>query len=109
MSVLFAADLTENIRRAFYFTPSNDVSRNYDVYDLYLGTHPSGTYWTEWGGYYDTPVVNQIELYIDSQFLVGCILYPTAVTPLTVFMTRQQPELFISMFQSILGYTIITL
>jgi hypothetical protein len=67
--VLFAADLSEDIEAFIYFIPSNDVSRKYNVYETYLGTYPKNTYWINWGGYYDNPIVNQIELYIDGQFL----------------------------------------
>jgi hypothetical protein len=69
MSVLFSADLSEDTEVPIFFTPTNDVSRIYNVYETYLGNYPSNTYWNDWGGYYDNPVANQIELYINGQYL----------------------------------------
>jgi hypothetical protein len=70
MSVLFSADLSEDIEVTMSFTPTTDVSREYNVYDTYLGAYPSDTYWTDWGGYYDNAIINQIELYMGGQYLV---------------------------------------
>jgi hypothetical protein len=65
MGVLFTADLAEDTEISLSFTPSNDVSREYNVYESYLGPYPEvSTYWTDWGGWYDNPIINQIELYV---------------------------------------------
>jgi hypothetical protein len=71
MGVLFSADLSQDIEFFINSTPT-DVNRIYNVYETYLGVYPVGnTYWTDWGGWYDNPIVNQIELYIDGRFLVS--------------------------------------
>jgi hypothetical protein len=69
MSVLFTADLAEDSEILLSFTPSNDVSRKYNVYEVYLGAYPENTYWNDWGGWYDNPIVNQIELYVGGEHL----------------------------------------
>ena len=70
MGVLFAADLSEDVKGVpLLFTPSTDVSRRYNVYESYLGAHPENTYWTDWGGSYDNPITNQVEMYIGGQYL----------------------------------------
>jgi hypothetical protein len=66
MGVLFVADLSEDTSTQIIFTPSNDVSRQYNVYESYLGTYPDTSYWIDWGGWYDNPIINQIELYIST-------------------------------------------
>jgi hypothetical protein len=69
--VLFSADLSEKSDIFPLFTPSNDVSRVYNIYETYLGQHPNGnTYWNDWGGYYDNPVINQVEMYVGSVHLI---------------------------------------
>jgi hypothetical protein len=69
--VLFSADLSEKSDIFPLFTPSNDVSRRYNIYETYLGQHPaSNTYWNDWGGYYDNPVINQVEMYVGSVHLI---------------------------------------
>jgi hypothetical protein len=70
MAVLFTADLAEDTEVTLAFTPTNDVSRIYNVYESYLGNYPTDTYWTDWGGWYDNPILNQIELYIGGHYLI---------------------------------------
>jgi hypothetical protein len=71
MGVLFSADLAEDTGMALPFTPSNRVSRKYNVYETWLGPHPAGnTYWTDWGGWYDNPTINLSEVYIGGVYLV---------------------------------------
>jgi hypothetical protein len=67
--VIFTADLAEDTDAILSFTPSNDVSREYNVYESYLGVYPDSSYWLDWGGWYDNPIVNQIELYIGTHHL----------------------------------------
>ncbi len=50
-------------------TPSNDIQRSFNVYELFMGQHPVDTYWLNWGGQYDNLISKNIELYFD-QFLV---------------------------------------
>jgi hypothetical protein len=74
MSVIFSADLSEDTEISLLFTPSNDVSRQYNVYETYLGEYPTppppDDYWRDWGGWYDNPVINQVEIYIGGQYLI---------------------------------------
>jgi hypothetical protein len=70
MGVLFTADLSEDTEISLLFTPNNDVSRIYNVYETYLGEYPINSYWLDWNGWYDNPIINQIELYIDSHYLI---------------------------------------
>jgi hypothetical protein len=70
MGVLFVASLSEDNKELnASFTPSNMVARQYNVYELYLGAHPTSSYWIDWGGYYDNPVANEAEFFIDGQYL----------------------------------------
>jgi hypothetical protein len=69
MGVLFSASLSEDTEISLSFTPSNDVSRIYNIYESYLGEYPAETYWTVWGGWYDNPIINQVEIYIGGQYL----------------------------------------
>jgi hypothetical protein len=85
MGVLFSADLSQDIEFFIQTTPS-DVNRQYNVYQFYLGKHPGSSYWTDWGGWYDNPVINQIELYIDGQFLVHVnSLEDCCITPYSIY------------------------
>jgi hypothetical protein len=86
MGVLFSADLAEDIEIFLSFTPSNGVSREYNVYETYTGSHPDeSTYWTNWNGYYDTPVINQIEVHIEDVSLIrvnslqDCCVQPNSI------------------------------
>ncbi len=45
-----------------------EFDRANNIYHLVTGTHPTGTYWTDWGGAYDTPLQSDAEIYF-SQFL----------------------------------------
>jgi hypothetical protein len=69
MSVLFTADLSEDSTIKLSFTPSNDVPRIHNVYETYLGPYPAQSYWLDWGGYYDNPIINQVEIYIGGRYL----------------------------------------
>jgi hypothetical protein len=70
MGVLFSASLSEDKEGLnISFTPSNAVSRRYDVYESYLGEYPTSSYWIDWGGYYDNPISNEVELYLGGQYL----------------------------------------
>jgi hypothetical protein len=70
--VLFSADLSENREDIIFFTPSNNVSRIYNVYESYLGPYPAdpNNYWLQWKGWFDNPVANMVELYIGGHNLV---------------------------------------
>jgi hypothetical protein len=70
MGVLFSASLSEDTDWFLSFTPSNDVSREYNVYETYIGPYPQDTYWTFWGGWYDNPIANQLEIYIGGHTLI---------------------------------------
>jgi hypothetical protein len=71
MAVLFSASLSEDTEFKLLFTPSNDVSRKYNVYETHLGPYPvENTYWNIWGGYYDNPIINQVEIYIGITHLI---------------------------------------
>jgi hypothetical protein len=70
MGVLFTADLAEDSEIVLSFTPSNDVSRQYNVYETWTGPYPKNTYWIDWGGWYDNPIVNQIEIYVGGNQLI---------------------------------------
>jgi hypothetical protein len=86
MGVLFSADLSQDINFIINTTPTN-INRIYNVYEIYFGAHPvEKTYWIGWGGWYDTPIVNQIELYIDSRFLVPVnSLADCCITPYSIY------------------------
>jgi hypothetical protein len=73
MSVIFAVDLAEDMgvgNKVLSFSPSNDTARKFNVYESYLGAYPESGYWLDWGGYYDNPVANQIEMYIGGRYLI---------------------------------------
>jgi hypothetical protein len=86
MGVLFTADLAEDSEISLLFTPSNDVSREHNVYESYLGPYPEvNTYWNDWGGWYDNPIVNQVEIYVGGTALIrvysleDCCLQPWSI------------------------------
>jgi hypothetical protein len=71
MAVLFSAELavdSNNLKLSF--TPSNAVSRNNNVYEVYVGPHPESSYWYDWGGWNDIPIINQMQIYIGGVYLV---------------------------------------
>jgi hypothetical protein len=73
MGVVFMAELS--LKTSYPpegATPSNSVSRQYNIYELYVGKHPTNTYWTNWGGWYDNPISNKVEIYF------GTFLVPVA-------------------------------
>jgi hypothetical protein len=71
MSVVFSADLAVDSKIELCFTPSNHVSRQYDIYEVYTGPHPKElTWWDNWGGYNDVPIINRMHLYIGEHNLV---------------------------------------
>jgi hypothetical protein len=68
MGVLFSAALSESKETFIYFTPS--LNRKFNIYESYLGKYPQSSYWVDtWGGYFDTPVSNQVELFIGGNYL----------------------------------------
>jgi hypothetical protein len=71
MGVLFVADLSEDVEGNLFFNPTNSVSRSYNVYEVWVGQYPQNTYWTNWGGWYDNPISNHIELYIGGHNLIS--------------------------------------
>jgi hypothetical protein len=70
MAVIFAADLAISTDVEVQFTPSNDVSREYDIYEIYFGKHPTSSWWYDWGGHNDIPVSNKIQVYIGGQNVI---------------------------------------
>ncbi|MDR2149860.1 MAG: hypothetical protein LBO67_03410 [Spirochaetaceae bacterium] len=65
MAVVFMAELSlKNSLPPEGATPSNEIARTYNIYELYIGEYPSyATYWTNWGGWYDNPVSKKVEIY----------------------------------------------
>jgi hypothetical protein len=70
MSVVFSAELAHDYEIELYFTPSNKVNRKYNVYETWIGPHPTSSWWYDWGGYNDIPVINQMQLFIDEHNLI---------------------------------------
>ncbi|MDR2660827.1 MAG: hypothetical protein LBC17_02125 [Lactobacillaceae bacterium] len=70
MAVMFAAELSHDYEIELLFTPSNDINRKFNVYETYVGKHPTNSWWYNWGGYNDIPVINQMQLYIGEHYLV---------------------------------------
>jgi hypothetical protein len=85
MGIIFAASLSISTDVKPQFTPSNIVSRNYNIYETYLGPYPLHTYWKDWGGWYDNPITNNAEVYVDGNFLIrvysleDCCLVPNSI------------------------------
>jgi hypothetical protein len=66
--IRFLAEISQRYENIIYPTPSNGVSRRYNVYEVYIGP-PEDEYWTAiWDGVYDEYQGTNIELYY-SQFL----------------------------------------
>jgi hypothetical protein len=61
--IRFLAEVSLRTEEAISPVPSNDVSRNYDVYQLTMAPPLASSYWTDWEGSYDVYVGTQIELY----------------------------------------------
>lgn len=84
MAILFIAEISE--KEAYPVggaTPTNDHDKIYNIYELYIGEHKTGTYWTDWNGYYDNIVAQQVELFF-GQFLRGVFDYDALyATPYT--------------------------
>jgi hypothetical protein len=84
MAVIFSVDLSISYQIELNFTPSNSVSRNYDVYEFYTGPHVK-SWWEDWGGNNDIPVSNRVEIFIGGQFLFpvnslnDCCLTPWSI------------------------------
>jgi hypothetical protein len=66
--IRFLAEIEFKFDGDIHFTPSNGIARQNNIYELDIHPHPVGTYWTDWGGYYDNFTATQIELYF-GQFL----------------------------------------
>jgi hypothetical protein len=84
MAVIFSVDLSISYQIELNFTPSNSVSRKYDVYEVCTGPHLN-SWWEDWGGWNDIPVANQIEIFIGSHYLLpvyslgDCCLTPWSI------------------------------
>lgn len=63
----FLAEISNRPNSSIQATPS-EHSRNKNIYYLDIRPHPKDTYWTDWGGSYDTFTETQIEIYY-GQFL----------------------------------------
>jgi hypothetical protein len=86
MGVIFAAELSHDREIELYFTPSNAVSRKYNIYETYTGPHIENCYWYDWGGWNDIIVVNQMQLYIADHTLVTVYsLSDCCDTPWSIF------------------------
>jgi hypothetical protein len=86
MAVMFAAELSHEFEIELYFTPTNVVSRRYDVYETYTGKHSSSSWWSDWGGWYDIPVVNRVQLSFDGRNLVQVYsLSDCCATPYSIY------------------------
>lgn len=64
----FLAELSRRINGKMA-TPSIRWSRQYNIYEIYIGQYPGDTYWTRWGGWYDHAVSSTIEFYLDGWLL----------------------------------------
>jgi hypothetical protein len=68
LMINFLAELSSRLRIIILPTPSNEVKRSKNIYQLDISETPEESYWTEWGGVYNNYVDNYIELYF-SRFL----------------------------------------
>jgi hypothetical protein len=61
MGAVFLAEISKRLKEKPLFTPADEISRNYNIYKLYIGARPQ-TYWTDWGGWYDNPETEMVEI-----------------------------------------------
>ena len=66
--IRFLAEISERFKGEIHLTPSNDIPRNNNIYEMDISPHPEESYWIDWGGFYDNFTGTQIELYF-RQFL----------------------------------------
>jgi hypothetical protein len=86
MAVIFSAELSHDYEIELYFTPSNEVSRRYNIYETYTGKHPQNSYWYDWGGWNDIPVANQMQIFIgDHNLITVYSLDDCCVTPWSIY------------------------
>jgi hypothetical protein len=85
MAVIFSAELAPKYDLDFSFTPSNKVSRQHNIYEVWTGKHPKESWWYDWGGYNDIRVIGRMRLFIGGHNLVNvdtledCILTPYSI------------------------------
>jgi hypothetical protein len=70
MSVIFSTELAHDFEIELNFTPSNSINRKYNVYETWTGPHPIDSWWYDWGGYNDIPILNRMQLFIDGHNLI---------------------------------------
>jgi hypothetical protein len=51
-------------------TPSNEYTKDYNIYELDISTIRTHTYWEDWGGYFDNFQGTNIQLYYNEQYLM---------------------------------------
>jgi hypothetical protein len=67
--IRFLAEVSNRFDMDILATPTNDISKIYNIYELDISDTPLVSYWTEWEGWYDNFVGSKIELYYE-QFLI---------------------------------------
>jgi hypothetical protein len=64
--IRFIAEIAFRYGAVVKATPSNNYSRQYNIYEFDIGPPPESSYWLDWGGNYDDKYVGtNIELYFD--------------------------------------------
>jgi hypothetical protein len=61
----FMAELTARAPGKALPSPSPRWGRGHNIYELYTGPRPGGSYWEAWGGTHDNIESNKLELYYD--------------------------------------------
>jgi hypothetical protein len=86
MAVIFSAELAPKYDLDFSFTPSNKVSRRYDIYEVWVGKHPKESWWYDWGGYNDIRVIGRMHIFIGGHNLARVDSFEDClVTPYSMY------------------------
>jgi len=78
MGIVFLAELSQLAEYTPELANASNVDRRDNIYQIYIGTKPTNTYWTDWGGTYDTVETNDLELFF-SGFLTKTFSYATLI------------------------------
>jgi hypothetical protein len=87
MAVVFMAELS--FKTSFppeCATPSTGASRQFNVYEIYIGSRPSASYWTDWGGWHDNPAAYKVDIYFGRFLSPVSSMRDLETTPNAIFI-----------------------
>jgi len=93
--IRFLAEIAVKTKVFIHPTPAS-FNKQHNIYYIDINEHPTDTYWTKWGGYYDNFSDTQIDLYFDGFLTKVTSMENLLVTPNSLYLKNRMVFINIS-------------